>query len=175
MARAPAAALWSARCLHVGSKRSPVIGHDKASAIAHSALDEGTSLKVAALKTGWLDDDSFDAAVNPRKMARPASAHESWHSSNTPSSARDAPSSDGQGRSRDAPVPVVVDLRGALPVPVPVASSHGHREVPLIAGSATPRAWSHSAGQARDGSARTRRLAVEQRLADPRRQRARSE
>ncbi len=65
------------RSLMLVTALSPVIGYDKASAIAHSALDERTSLKVAALKTGWLDEPTFDAAVDPRKMARPASAHES--------------------------------------------------------------------------------------------------
>jgi len=34
---------------------SPVIGYDKASKIAHKALDEGTTLR-AALATGWIDD-----------------------------------------------------------------------------------------------------------------------
>ena len=51
---------------------SPVIGYDKASAIAHGALDQGTSLKEAALKTGWIDERTFDAVVDPRKIARPA-------------------------------------------------------------------------------------------------------
>ena len=60
------------RSLMLVTALSPVIGYDKASAIAHSALDEGTSLKEAALKTGWLDEPTFDAAVNPRKMARPS-------------------------------------------------------------------------------------------------------
>jgi fumarate hydratase class II len=50
---------------------SPVIGYDKASAIAHAALDQGTTLKEAALKSGWIDEKAFDAAVDPRKMARP--------------------------------------------------------------------------------------------------------
>jgi fumarate hydratase class II len=65
------------RSLMLVTALSPVIGYDKASAIAHSALDEGTSLKEAALKTGWLDEPTFDAAVDPRKMARPSSVHES--------------------------------------------------------------------------------------------------
>ena len=38
---------------------SPVIGYDKASKIAHKALDEGTTLKLAALATGWIDEKTF--------------------------------------------------------------------------------------------------------------------
>ncbi len=50
---------------------SPVIGYDKASKIAHTALDEGTTLKQAALKTGWIDEKTFDQIVDPEKMAFP--------------------------------------------------------------------------------------------------------
>ena len=47
---------------------SPVIGYDKASAIAHKANDEGLSLKEAALKSGYIDEKRFDEIVDPRKM-----------------------------------------------------------------------------------------------------------
>jgi fumarate hydratase, class II len=50
---------------------SPVIGYDKASKIAHTALDEGTTLKAAALKTGWVDEKTFDRIVDPQKMVFP--------------------------------------------------------------------------------------------------------
>lgn len=50
---------------------SPVIGYDKASKIAHTALDEGTTLRDAALKTGWIDAKTFDQIVDPEKMAFP--------------------------------------------------------------------------------------------------------
>ncbi len=50
---------------------SPVIGYDKASKIAHTALDEGTTLKVAALKTGWISEEKFDEIVNPEQMVFP--------------------------------------------------------------------------------------------------------
>jgi len=50
---------------------SPVIGYDKASKIAHTALDEGTTLKVAALKTGWISEKDFDKIVNPQLMVFP--------------------------------------------------------------------------------------------------------
>lgn len=57
------------RSLMLVTALSPIIGYDRASAIAHRALDEGTSLKEAALKSGWIDEKTFDEAVNPSKMA----------------------------------------------------------------------------------------------------------
>jgi fumarate hydratase class II len=50
---------------------SPEIGYDKASKIAHMALDEGTTLKEAALKTGWISAADFDRIVDPAKMVFP--------------------------------------------------------------------------------------------------------
>ena len=50
---------------------SPVIGYDKASQIAHKALQEETTLREAALATGWIDAKTFDMVVDPRKMALP--------------------------------------------------------------------------------------------------------
>ena len=50
---------------------SPVIGYDKASAIAHRALAQGTTLKQAALTTGWIDERTFDDAVDAERMAHP--------------------------------------------------------------------------------------------------------
>jgi len=50
---------------------SPVIGYDKASKIAHKALDEETTLKQAALATGWIDEKTFDQVVDPIKMVFP--------------------------------------------------------------------------------------------------------
>ena len=47
---------------------SPVIGYDKASAIAHYALDHKTTLRDAALKTGLISEQDFDRIVNPRSM-----------------------------------------------------------------------------------------------------------
>jgi fumarate hydratase class II len=47
---------------------SPKIGYDKASKIAHKALDEETTLKQAALATGWIDEKTFDQVVDPKKM-----------------------------------------------------------------------------------------------------------
>ena len=50
---------------------SPIIGYDKAAAIAHKALHEETTLKQAALATGWIDEADFDRAVDPQKMSFP--------------------------------------------------------------------------------------------------------
>ncbi len=47
---------------------SPVIGYDKASKIAHQAMDTGSTLKEAALKNG-VDEAQYDKVVNPREMA----------------------------------------------------------------------------------------------------------
>jgi fumarate hydratase class II len=47
---------------------SPVIGYDKASKIAHKAMDEETTLKQAALATGWIDEKTFDEVVDAKKM-----------------------------------------------------------------------------------------------------------
>jgi fumarate hydratase, class II len=50
---------------------SPAIGYDKASKIAHKALDEETTLKQAALATGWIDEKTFDEVVDAKKMVFP--------------------------------------------------------------------------------------------------------
>jgi fumarate hydratase class II len=52
---------------------SPVIGYDKASAIAHKADDEctalhGTALHEAASASGYIDATDFDRIVDPAAM-----------------------------------------------------------------------------------------------------------
>ena len=47
---------------------SPVIGYDKASRIAHYALDNGLSLREAALKLGYATTEEYDRIVDPKKM-----------------------------------------------------------------------------------------------------------
>jgi fumarate hydratase class II len=59
------------RSLMLVTALSPVIGYDKASQIAHYALDHDTTLKEAALTLGFIDEASFDRVVNPREMVRP--------------------------------------------------------------------------------------------------------
>jgi fumarate hydratase, class II len=50
---------------------SPVIGYDKASKIAHYALDNDLTLKEAALKLGFVTEQEFDRVVDPMKMVAP--------------------------------------------------------------------------------------------------------
>jgi fumarate hydratase class II len=50
---------------------SPVIGYDKASKIAHYALDNDLTLKQAALKLGFVTQAEFDRVVDPAKMVKP--------------------------------------------------------------------------------------------------------
>jgi len=56
------------RSLMLVTALSPVIGYDKASAIAHKANDEGTTLRQAALATGYVSAADFDRIVNPAAM-----------------------------------------------------------------------------------------------------------
>jgi fumarate hydratase class II len=50
---------------------SPHIGYDKAAEIAKRAHAEGTSLREAALATGYVSGKEFDAWVRPEAMTRP--------------------------------------------------------------------------------------------------------
>ncbi len=59
------------RSLMLVTALSPVIGYDKASKIAHYALDNDLTLKDAALKLGFVTEDEFDRIVDPIKMVRP--------------------------------------------------------------------------------------------------------
>ena len=59
------------RSLMLVTALSPVIGYDKASKIAHYAMDNDLTLKTAALKLGFVDEAEFDRVVDPRKMVRP--------------------------------------------------------------------------------------------------------
>lgn len=47
---------------------SPIIGYDKASAIAHRALDQNITLREAALSGGFISAQEFDRVVDPKKM-----------------------------------------------------------------------------------------------------------
>ena len=59
------------RSLMLVTALSPVIGYDKASKIAHYAMDNDLSLKEAALKLGFVTAAEFDHVVDPKKMVRP--------------------------------------------------------------------------------------------------------
>src|ERR1700724_3621620 len=56
------------RSLMLVTALSPVIGYDKASKIAHYAMDNDLTLKAAALKLGFIIEAEFDRIVDPRKM-----------------------------------------------------------------------------------------------------------
>lgn len=49
---------------------NPIIGYDKAAAIAKKAYTENTTLKAAAVTLGHLTADEFDAAIDPKKMTK---------------------------------------------------------------------------------------------------------
>jgi fumarate hydratase, class II len=50
---------------------APVIGYDKASQIAHYAMDHDLTLKGAALKLGLVTEEEFNRVVDPAKMVKP--------------------------------------------------------------------------------------------------------
>jgi fumarate hydratase class II len=58
------------RSLMLVTALAPVIGYDKASKIAHYAMDNDLTLKAAALKLGFVDDAEFDRVVDPAKMVK---------------------------------------------------------------------------------------------------------
>ena len=59
------------RSLMLVTALAPVIGYDKASQIAHYAMDNDLTLKSAALKLGFVTGDEFDRVVDPAKMVKP--------------------------------------------------------------------------------------------------------
>jgi fumarate hydratase, class II len=59
------------RSLMLVTALAPVIGYDKASQIAHYAMDHDLTLKQAALKLGFVTEQEFDRVVDPAKMVKP--------------------------------------------------------------------------------------------------------
>ncbi len=59
------------RSLMLVTALAPVIGYDKASRIAHYAMDNDLTLKAAALKLGFVTEQEFDRVVDPAKMVKP--------------------------------------------------------------------------------------------------------
>ncbi len=59
------------RSLMLVTALAPVIGYDNASKIAHYALDNGLTLKAAALQLGFVTEAEFDRVVDPVKMVHP--------------------------------------------------------------------------------------------------------
>jgi fumarate hydratase, class II len=59
------------RSLMLVTALAPVIGYDKASKIAHYAMDHDLTLKAAALKLGFVTEAEFDRVVDPKRMVQP--------------------------------------------------------------------------------------------------------
>ncbi len=51
---------------------TPLIGYDKASALAHYAMEKDLSLKEAALTLGYITEKEFDKYIDPLKMCSPS-------------------------------------------------------------------------------------------------------
>jgi fumarate hydratase class II len=64
------------RSLMLVTALAPVIGYDKASKIAHYAMDHDLTLKEAALKLDFVTEAEFDRIVDPAKMVKPYVASE---------------------------------------------------------------------------------------------------
>ena len=65
-----------ARSLMLVTALTPVIGYDKAAAIAHHARERNLSLKEAALELGYVEAEEFDRIVVPSRMTSPYVAKE---------------------------------------------------------------------------------------------------
>ena len=50
---------------------SPITGYDKASTVAHYAMDNDLTLKAAALKLGFVTEAEFDRLVDAKQMVDP--------------------------------------------------------------------------------------------------------
>ena len=59
------------RSLMLVTALAPLIGYDKASRIAHHAMDHDLTLKEAALGLGYVTEAEFDRVVDPAKMVEP--------------------------------------------------------------------------------------------------------
>jgi fumarate hydratase class II len=59
------------RSLMLVTALSPVIGYDKASQMAHYAMDHDLTLKEAALQLGAVSAAEFDRVVDPQRMVKP--------------------------------------------------------------------------------------------------------
>ena len=62
---------YVSRSLMLVTALAPVIGYDKASQIAHYALDHDLTLKEGALQLGFVTEEEFDRVVDPAKMVHP--------------------------------------------------------------------------------------------------------
>ena len=69
---------YVSRSLMLVTALAPVIGYDKASRIAHHALDQDLTLKAAALDLGFVTEGEFNSIVDPLKMVKPFVATPSY-------------------------------------------------------------------------------------------------
>ena len=51
-----------------------MVGYDKASKVAKTAYNDGTTLREAASKLGYLKPDEFDKLVKPEDMIGPTAS-----------------------------------------------------------------------------------------------------
>jgi len=56
------------RSLMLVTALTPVIGYDRAAAIAHKAVEGDLTLREAALDSGDIDEERFDEIIDPKKM-----------------------------------------------------------------------------------------------------------
>ena len=56
------------RSLMLVTALSPVIGYDRAAEIAHKADTEGSTLRAAALESGYISAEDFDRVIDPASM-----------------------------------------------------------------------------------------------------------
>ncbi len=61
-----------AQSLMLVTALSPIVGYDKSAKIAHTAHVDGTSLREATAKLGFLTPEEFDQHVKPEAMTRPS-------------------------------------------------------------------------------------------------------
>jgi fumarate hydratase, class II len=73
----PQIKMYVERSLMLVTALAPVIGYDKASRIAHHAMDNNLTLKQAALDLAYVTEAEFDRVVDPKKMVHPYVASES--------------------------------------------------------------------------------------------------
>jgi fumarate hydratase class II len=59
------------RSLMLVTALAPILGYDKASMIAHHAVNHDLTLKDAALQLGFVNAEDFDRIVDPARMLRP--------------------------------------------------------------------------------------------------------
>ncbi len=63
--------LYVKRSLMLVTALTPRIGYDKAAQVAHTAHEDGSSLREACIKLGYITGEEFDAIVRPAAMTHP--------------------------------------------------------------------------------------------------------